>query len=515
MKVSREPPPGVNDRSIYDLAVVGGGVNGCGIARDAAGRGASVILFEQGDLAGATSSASTKLIHGGLRYLEQYEFRLVSEALRERAVLQAIAPHIIHPLRFVLPHHAGLRPRWMLRIGLFLYDHLGQRGGLPGARGVDLTRDEAGRSLQEAYRSGFEYSDCWVDDARLVVLNALDAAERGATILTRTRMTSAQREGDLWRVQYEAPDGAGEVLARRLVNAAGPWVNEAAGLAHREPAHEVRLVKGSHIVTRKLFEHDRAYIFQNADGRIVFAIPYQGEFTLIGTTDKDWHGPASEVKIDQEEIEYLCAAVSEYFEKPVSPGDVVWSYAGVRPLVDDGSDRPQETTRDYVLTLDGEPDHAPMLSVYGGKITTYRKLAEAALHKLEMKGRAWTGGSVLPGGDLPAGGVEALIAELRAATPDLDPVLLRRWAKSYGTQARVLIEGVRTAEDFGERLAGDLTAREVEYLMDVEWARTAEDVLWRRTKLGLHATPAEVERLAEFMAGRSTQAAPSVEAAVA
>lgn len=515
MKVSREPPPSVNDGSIYDLAVVGGGVNGCGIARDAAGRGASVILFEQGDLAGATSSASTKLIHGGLRYLEQYEFRLVSEALRERAVLQAIAPHIIHPLRFVLPHHAGLRPRWMLRIGLFLYDHLGQRGGLPGARSLDLTRDAAGRALREAYRSGFEYSDCWVDDARLVVLNALDAAERGATILTRTRMTAAQREGDVWRVRYEGPEGAGEVLARRLVNAAGPWVNEAAGLAHLNPAHQVRLVKGSHIVTRKLFDHDRAYIFQNADGRIVFAIPYQGEFTLIGTTDKDWHGPASEVKIDEEEVEYLCAAVSEYFEKAVSPADVVWSYAGVRPLVDDGSDRPQETTRDYVLTLDGAVHQAPMLSVYGGKITTYRKLAEAALRKLEVPARAWTGGSVLPGGDLPAGGLEALVSELRAAAPDLDAELLKRWARAYGARARRLIEGVHAAEDLGERLVGDLTVREVCYLMDVEWARSAEDILWRRTKLGLHASRAEVERLADFMARRLTQAAPVAQAAVA
>jgi glycerol-3-phosphate dehydrogenase len=499
----------VTDAPQFDLAIIGGGVNGCGIARDAAGRGAKVALFEKGDLAGATSSASTKLIHGGLRYLEQYEFRLVHEALAERTVLWRISPHLTHPLRFVLPHHEGLRPRWMLRLGLFIYDHLGGRGGLKAAETLDFTQDIAGKPLKSKYKCGFAYTDCQTDDARLVVLNAMDARDRGADIRVRTKVTKAAREGGLWRIT--AADDAGaetSITARVLVNATGPWVNDTLDLAKTEQPSGVRLVQGSHIVTRKLYDHDRAYIFQNADKRIVFAIPWQGEFTMIGTTDRDWKASPDKIEASDEEIAYLCAAVDEYFERSVTPADVVWAWSGVRALVDDGASEAREATRDYVLSLDAPEGLAPVLSVYGGKITTYRRLAEAALKKLRphlpaASKPSWTGKAALPGGDFPRDGVEVLIGELLEKHPFLTPAHAHRLVRSYGTRAFKVLEGVQGMNDLGEVFVHDLTAREVDYLMDQEWARTAEDVLFRRSKLNLHATAEDAARLEGYMAQQS------------
>ncbi len=370
----------------YDLAVIGGGINGTGIARDAAGRGLKVLLCEQDDLASATSSASTKLIHGGLRYLEHYKFRLVREALIEREVLWSNAPHIIHPLRFILPYTQGLRPAWMIRLGLFLYDHLGGRRLLPGTRSLDLRTDPAGRPLKEQFTKGFEYSDCWVDDARLVVLNALDAASNGASIRTRTRCLSALPESDGWRLQLEntLTGESNEVQAAVLVNSTGPWVSDFLDARVQvDNSEKVRLVKGSHIVVPKIFDHDRVYIFQHQDQRVIFAIPYEGEFTLIGTTDEDITGESKKSQISADEIDYLCTAASQYFKAPIKSADVVWTYSGVRPLYDDGASAASEATRDYVLSFKpGAKDHPPLLSVFGGKITTYRKLAEAVLEKL-------------------------------------------------------------------------------------------------------------------------------------
>ena len=474
-------------QTLYDLAIIGGGVNGAGIARDAAGRGASVILFEQDDLAENTSSRSTKLIHGGLRYLEHFAFRLVREALIEREVILAIAPHIVHPLRFVLPHHAGLRPRWMLRAGLFFYDHLGGRKRLPASRGLDLAGDSAGAALQARYAHAFEYSDCWVDDARLVVLNARDAAARGAEIHTRERVTSVRRDGQDWRVVTTKR----EVRARAIVNAAGAWVESVligiAGLASPAP---VRLVRGSHIVVPKLYNHDRAYMLQNADGRVIFAIPYEGDFTLIGTTDEDFVGEPGHVEITPREIAYLCASVSEYFRAPVMPGDVVWSYSGVRPLYDDGASAAKDATRDYVLKVDAEG--APILSVFGGKITTYRRLAEHALHKLTpflsvLNKPSWTGAAPLPGGAFQPEDLPEMRASRRARWPFLAPAHIDRLLHAYGTDADQIVGDALSLAELGRLYGADLTAREVEYLMANEWAQTAEDILWRRTKLGLRA----------------------------
>ena len=499
-------PAGDND-AVRDLLIIGGGVNGCGIARDAAGRGVGVTLVEKGDLAGATSSASTKLIHGGLRYLEHREFRLVREALLEREVLLRAAPHIVWPLRFVLPHHAGLRPWPLLRLGLFLYDHLGGRRALPPTRALDLRRDPAGEPLRPEYRRAFEYSDCWVEDARLVVLNARDAADRGAAILTRTRCVSARREGGLWRASLrdEATGAQREVAARALVNAAGPWAADVlAGVAGVNTPARVRLVKGSHIVTRRLYRHDRCYIFQNADGRICFAIPYEGDFTLIGTTDEEFAGDPADAAISDAETDYLCRAVSGYFRHPVTRGDVVWSYAGVRPLYDDGASRAQEATRDYVLTLDHKADEAPLLSVFGGKITTYRRLAEAAMAKLAPRfpGAAppWTAAAPLPGGDFPWDGAPALAEALRGAYPFLAETQARRLVRQYGTRAWALLGEARGPGDLGQDFGAGLTEREVVWQMREEWAREPEDVLWRRSKLGLRLDPAGRAALAAFMA---------------
>ncbi len=490
----------------FDIAVVGGGINGCGIARDAAGRGLSVYLCEKDDLASATSSASTKLIHGGLRYLEYYEFRLVREALAEREVLLRAAPHIIWPLRFVLPHHEGLRPAWLIRLGLFLYDHIGGRKLLPPARRLDLAQDPAGAPLKPEFRRAFEYSDCWVEDARLVVLNAVDAAERGAVIETRTELMTAERKGGLWwlTVQDRLTGAQRRLAARALVNAAGPWVAEVTadrlGLPLDAP---VRLVKGSHIVVPRLFDHDRAYIFQNADKRIVFAIPFERDFTLVGTTDLDFRGDPGAPAITTAETAYLCEAASAYFRLPVRPEDVVWSYSGVRPLYDDGASEAQAATRDYVLKLVAGEGLAPLLNVYGGKITTYRRLAEAALAKLGPRlGRAggpWTADAALPGGDFLVQGFETEVEALRSACRFCGPETARRLVRAYGTRARRIVEGMSSETDWGACFGADLSEREVRYLIEHEWARTADDVLWRRSKLGLRFGAADRERLEAFM----------------
>jgi glycerol-3-phosphate dehydrogenase len=475
-----------------DILVIGGGINGCGIARDAAGRGYQVLLAEQSDLACGTSSASTKLIHGGLRYLEHYEFRLVREALTEREVLWAMAPHIVWPLRFVLPHHAGLRPAWLLRLGLFLYDHLGGRKRLPATRALDLSADAAGRPLKAGYRKGFEYSDCWVQDARLVALNAADAAARGATVLTRTGVTAVVRDGDHWTATLTDMDSGAErtVTARLVVNAAGPWIDEVLRLVPGTPdVRQVRLVQGSHIVVPRLYDHDRAYIFQNADGRIIFAIPYETDFTLIGTTDRDYFGDPADVRITEAETAYLTAAASEYFDKPVTPADVVWSYSGVRPLYDDGASKAQEATRDYVLKLDGDNGAPKLLNVFGGKITTYRRLAESALEligeALGKRGAPWTRGATLPGGDIAAGGLDDYASRLAAGRPGIDPALIHRLIRTYGTRTEAILTGAAVTADLGRDFGAGLTEAEVRYLVRREWAKSAEDILWRRTKLGL------------------------------
>jgi len=502
---------------IYDLLVIGGGINGCGIARDAAGRGWSVILAEAADLGGGTSSASTKLIHGGLRYLEHREFRLVREALQEREVIWRMAPHIVWPLRFVLPHMRGQRPAWLLRLGLFLYDHLGGRRLLPPTRTLRLDRDPAGAPLKPGFRWGFEYSDCWVEDSRMVVLNAQDAAAHGAEVLTRTRVASAVRDGDAWvATLLDAAGEARTVHARALVNAAGPWVAEVLSNVLRSNAPAtVRLVQGSHVVVRRLYEHDRCYIFQNADGRIFFAIPYETGFTLIGTTDRDYKGDPAAVHATADEVAYICQAASEYFIKPVTPADVVWSYSGVRPLYDDGATAAQEATRDYVLKLDAPGGAPASLSVFGGKITTYRRLAEAALARLAPhlpapSGLAvgWTATAHLPGGDFPGDGYADQVARLLARAPFLPGALARRLVRAYGTRAAEVVGAAASLDGMGQRLGADLTQAEVDYLMRNEWARTAEDVAWRRSKLGLRMTPAEIAALDRVMAARIQEDAP-------
>ena len=492
---------------IHDLFIIGGGVNGCGIARDAAGRGLDVFLAEQGDLASGTSSASTKLIHGGLRYLEHYEFRLVREALIEREVLLNAAPHIIWPLRFVLPHHRGLRPWPVLRMGLFLYDHLGGRKILPPTRGVDLRRDETGHPLKDEFTRGFEYSDCWVEDARLVVLSARDAASKGAEIRTRTKCAAARRVAGVWELTILGGGGGAEekVRAKALINAAGPWVSDVLGaVVGRNNPDKIRMVKGSHLVVDKLYDHDRCYIFQNADGRICFAIPYEQNYTLIGTTDEDHRGDPGAPKITDAETEYLLKAVGEYFKRPVTRENVRWSYSGIRPLYDDGASKAQEATRDYVLKLDHPPGGAPLLSVFGGKITTFRKLAESAMEKIQpffpRMGRPWTVSASLPGGDFAFAEVEQRIAELVRKYSFLAPGNVRRMFRAYGTDTENILDGARFAQDLGQSF-GPLAAREVEWLRTREWARSADDILWRRSKLGLHMTKEEQEALGNYVDG--------------
>ena len=495
-----------------DIAIIGGGINGVGIARDAAGRGLSVLLAEQGDLAQGTSSASTKLFHGGLRYLEHYEFRLVRAALREREVLLRMMPHISWPLRFVLPHGEGMRPAWLLRLGLFLYDNLGGRKILPGTRALDLATDPAGAPLQPRFRKAFEYSDCWVEDSRLVVLNARDAAGRGAQILPRTRVTAARREGGLWHLRLRGEGGAEQqVAARALVNAAGPWAASVlSGVVGANAPRRLRLVRGSHIVTRRLFDHDRAYIFQSPDGRIVFAIPYEQDFTLIGTTDVDHDGDPAAPACSEAERDYLCRLVSDYFARPVTPEDVVWSFAGVRPLLEDGARSAASATRDYVLELDTAQD-VPLLNVFGGKITTYRRLAEKAVDKLlSPLGHAapgWTAGAVLPGGDFPWDGAPALAERLQADHPFLPAPQAARLVRAYGTEAAQILAGARSAADLGRDFGAGLTEAEVRWQMRHEWARRAEDVVWRRTRLGLRMTPEQIAGLDDWMVDAARLAA--------
>ena len=486
----------------YDLFIIGGGINGCGIARDASGRGLSVFLAEQNDLASGTSSKSTKLIHGGLRYLEHYEFRLVREALIEREVLLKSAPHIIWPLRFVLPHHDGLRPRALLRLGLFLYDHLGGRKILPPTRTVDLTSDVTGQPLKPDYSVGYEYSDCWVEDARLVVLSARDAAKRGAEIRTRTKCTSARREDGVWKIGIERDGKTETISARVLVNSAGPWVSQVLGeVVGRNDPDKIRMVKGSHIVVDRLYDHDRCYIFQNGDGRICFAIPYEQNFTLIGTTDMDHHGDPGKPEISEQETDYLLKSVSEYFRRPVTREQLRWAYSGIRPLYDDGASKAQEATRDYVLKLDNPQGTAPVLSIFGGKITTARKLSEAVMKELQpffptMKG-SWTANAALPGGDFPWNEVEQRISALQKAYSFLKPAIIRRLFRAYGTEAEGILEGARFASDLGQSF-GPLSEREVAHLREKEWAETADDILWRRSKLGLHMKPDEQQALRDY-----------------
>ena len=480
---------------VCDVLVVGAGINGAGIARDLAGRGASVVLCEKDDIAQHTSSSSTKLIHGGLRYLEYYEFALVRKSLAEREVLLKSAPHIIWPLRFVMPHDPSMRPFWMIRAGLFLYDHLARREVLSGSRTVDLRRHAAGRPLKPSFTKGFIYSDGWVDDARLVVLNVVDAAARGATVLTRTRCVDARRSATHWQVRLDAEDGRTiDVHARVLINAAGPWAAQfLGGPAHIAKHKELRLVKGSHIVVPKIFDHDHAYIFQNPDKRIIFAIPYEGDFTLIGTTDVEHHGPVGEARIDAAETAYLCEQASRYFERAVKPEHVVWSYSGVRPLLEDETGDPSAVTRDYQLDLDST--EAPLLTVWGGKITTFRKLAEEACDllagSLPTTRAAWTHEALLPGGDLSAfiGAAQRPDTDfmrfkqvLALRHPTLPAPLLHRLARAYGSRIEMLL-----ADDgLGEPVVAGLHEGELRYLREHEWARSADDVLWRRSKLGLH-----------------------------
>lgn len=492
---------------LHDIFVIGGGINGCGIARDAAGRGYSVYLAEMDDLASGTSSFSTKLIHGGLRYLEHYEFRLVREALMEREVLWKNAPHIIWPMRFVLPHAEGLRPAWLLRLGLFLYDHIGGRKLLPATRTLDMRSDPAGKPLKPMFKRAFEYSDGWVNDARLVILNARDAADRGATIRTRTKVTAARRENGHWVVTTEnmRTGAVEEIKARLIVNAAGPWVDHVLADAVGQNVHNVRLVQGSHIVVRKKFDDPRAYFFQNRDGRIIFAIPYEDDFTLIGTTDQDYEGDPHTAKISQAEISYLCDAASEYFAEPVKPEHIVWTYSGVRPLYDDGASKAQEATRDYVLKSDGRNGEAPVVNIFGGKITTYRRLAESMLEIIEKhlgrKGAPWTASAALPGGEFEATAFDAEVAKLKAAYPFLDMRLARRLTRLYGTRARMLLGLAKSEADLGRNFGADLYEAEVRYLVDNEWAVSADDVLWRRTKRGLKLGKDQAAALEEFLQG--------------
>lgn len=489
----------------FDLFIIGGGINGVGIARDAAGRGLSVALCEKGDLAEGTSSRSGKLVHGGLRYLEYYEFRLVREALIEREVLLESAPHIIWPLRFVLPHSPEDRPAWLVRLGLFLYDHLGGRKRLPGTRTLNLRTAPEGKHIRPEFTRAFEFSDCWVDDARLVVLNAVDAKERGAQIHTRTACISARRENGLWRVvMHSERDGSKrEVQARVLVNAGGPWVNDIIGrIAGLNSTHDVRLVKGSHIIVPKFWEGPQAYLVQNTDKRVIFINPYETDLALIGTTDIPYEGRAEDVDADESEIDYLISAVNRYFKSELKTSDIVHSYSGVRPLYDDNADNPSAVTRDYVFELDAGEGKAPLLSVFGGKITTFRKLSEHALEKLtpffpSMKPK-WTAGAQLPGGDIVDADFDGFLAALKSNYQFLPPDLAAHYARLYGTRAHTLLGNASKMSDLGTKLGPNLYECEAIYLLKEEWANEPEDILVRRTKHGLHMNEAQKKSFADW-----------------
>ncbi len=483
----------------FDLLIIGGGINGAGIAREAARRGYSVCLCDSGDFAGGTSSASTKLIHGGLRYLEHYEFRLVRESLMEREILWKMAPHIIWPMRFILPHHKGLRPAWLLRLGLFLYDHLGGRKLLPPTATLDLSRDEAGVPLKKIFKKAFEYSDCWVEDSRLVILNLQAAQKLGAEINPRTPVKKADYKNDSWHLQLGGTDTR-TVTASVVINAAGPWVDQVLGTVFGiNHARNVRLVRGSHIVIKKKYEHDRAYIFQNSDERIIFAIPYEQDFMLIGTTDTEHSDISGKPEITQSEITYLTEMASEYFEQPVSEKDVVWTYSGVRPLYDDGASKAQEATRDYVIRTEPSVGNQNLINIFGGKITTFRKLAKSLVDEveerlprpyLEIKPEG-----PLPGGDFSVSGFGHLVALIQDEYPFLEPDVAIRLVRNYGTDARTVLEGCRTETDLGRQFGAGLYQAEVEYLIRYEWAKTAEDILYRRTKLGLQLKHEDVASL--------------------
>ncbi len=489
-----------------DLLVIGGGINGAGIARDASGRGLSVMLCEKDDLAQHTSSASTKLIHGGLRYLEHYDFMLVRHALQEREVLLDAAPHIIWPLRFILPHHRALRPRWLIRIGLFLYDHIGGRKKLPASHSVNLTSHPAGAALKSEFTHGFEYSDCWVQDARLVVLNAMDAASHGCDVRVRTQVTDLIRHQGYWTVKLRDNNtqDTSEVTARVVVNASGPWVDKTLGLDEAHDArYATRLVKGSHIVVPRIFDHPYTYIFQNADNRIIFAVPYEQHYTLLGTTDMEVGDEPGTVTIDDAEVAYICNAVSEYFDTLVKPEDVVWSYSGVRPLYDDASSNASKVTRDYKLDLDVRKD-APVLSVYGGKITTYRKLADDAMNilsdHLSMDSKDWTRHQPLPGGDMPDADFDAYLQQARTTYAWLHEDLLFDYVRNYGTRIDEILKGRSSTEALGRHFGAQLYQAEVDYLVAHEWAQSVDDVIWRRSKKGLAMSNEQSDELRRYLA---------------
>ncbi|MBA83973.1 MAG: glycerol-3-phosphate dehydrogenase [Rhodobacteraceae bacterium] len=511
-------------KDLYDLFVIGGGVNGCGIARDAAGRGLRVGLAEMGDLGGATSSASTKLFHGGLRYLEYFELRLVREALIERETLLAAMPHIAWPMRFVLPYHAdmrfegqtpasrllasvfpwlkGRRPAWMIRFGLFLYDHLGGRKLLPGTRSVNLSRDAAGGALRPDFRKAFEYSDVWVQDSRLVSLNARDAARRGADVMVRTRMTAARRAADHWQITLETDGQSRTVQARALVNAAGPWVERVLDrIEGVQPTARVRLVRGSHIVVPRMFDHARCYFLQGVDGRIIFAIPYEQDFTLIGTTDQDHPGAETAAECTPAERDYLLGFANRYFRQPLRAEDIVWSFSGVRPLYDDGAGDARSATRDYVLKLDRSG--APLVSVFGGKITSYRKLSEQAVNRLApwfaQMGPGWTARVPLAGGDFPVAETAQRLADLQAALPFLPPAQVQRLFRCYGTEVQQVLGHPRGLDDLGRDFGAGLFEPELRWLIAHEFARSAQDVVWRRTRLGLHLTQDQIAQIDAWM----------------
>ncbi|MEM7216659.1 MAG: glycerol-3-phosphate dehydrogenase [Pseudomonadota bacterium] len=485
----------------FDILIIGGGINGAGIAREAAMKGYSVCLCDAGDFGGGTSSASTKLIHGGLRYLEHYEFMLVRKALIEREVLWQMAPHIIWPMRFVLPHHSGLRPAWLLRLGLFLYDYLGGRKLLPPTRTLTLRTDEAGKALKSRFRKAFEYSDCWVEDSRLVILNLRSAQEMGADIRPRTPVRRAEYKDQQWTVEL---DNGERITASLILNATGPWVDEVLrGVFGINDAQNVRLVRGSHIVVRKKFEHDRAYIFQNADDRIIFAIPYETNFTLIGTTDAEQQDLSKKPEISTEEIDYLCEMASEYFEEPVKREDVVWTYSGVRPLYDDGASKAQEATRDYVLQAESSVGDYSLINIFGGKITTFRKLANDLLSDIESRlGKRSTATDTakhFPGGDFPVLGFEDLVKEYERQFAFLDHAVIRRLARLYGTETSKILGESKKSEDLGKDFGAGFFEAEAKYLMENEWATESDDILFRRTKLGIHMTESQIANFRKWM----------------
>lgn len=497
----------------FDMVVVGAGINGAGIARDAAGRGLKVLICDQGDLANYTSSASTKLVHGGLRYLEYYEFRLVQKALAEREVLLGIAPHIIWPLRFVMPHVKALRPAWLIRLGLFLYDHLGGRKKLPASRGIDLRKHEAGRPLNDDLSKAFMYSDCWVQDSRLVVLNCMDVVRRGGSVMPRTRCIAAQRNEGIWEIQLKDLVTGEEtaVRSRSIVNAAGPWVARFLGDAmSRDDDKDVHLVKGSHIVVPAMFDHEASYLFQNDDGRVIFAIPYEQHYTLIGTTDVAYEGNPADAQASDEEIQYLCDAVNRYFKKAITPSDVTWTYSGVRALYDESEeDNVSAVSRDYSLDLDAQTP--PLLSVFGGKITTYRTLARQAVDQLApMLGAKvvdWTGDVCLPGGDIPNGDFEAYLANIQQAYPWLPDDMAWRLVRNYGTEVEKMLGSAQQLDDLGEHFGADLYETELRYLAEHEWAMMAEDAIWRRTRIGLALDQAQQDRVAAWFTGQNKKRA--------